>query len=571
MPDNNQTNNNRKKRKLTIRLLLIVGALLIANVFACYYHIQTDLTRGQRYSITPATKKMLRQLDKPVFVTVYLNGNDLPAAYKKLSNSTRELLRSFRDISNNKVDFRFVDPLGNDTTVTKALEDFQMSGFPVTLPNGKKGMKQEMIFPWALVVVDGKPWPVMLQESNSPRLSAALLEKSDALLEYNIATAIHQLSKSTKDTIAYITGNNEASRDEIISAIYYLLRFYSVDTFNINQSNAIPSKYKAIIINRPMAAFTDMQKFRIDQYLMHGGNIFLGINAVPGNLDSFRNDAGKYNALPLDLNISDLLFHYGARINTDLVRDADNCIELPLSAPDDNTEPPTYPWQYYPILHPPADAASPIVKNLNEVLGKFVSSIDTNGNDRNIQKTVLLTTSKYTMTEPTPEPIMLASVADPVNRASYTSANRIAAVLLEGPFHSFYTNHLPEDVKSYLDSLHINIKQQAPQSGKIVVVSDGDLILNETTSDGTPMDMGMVPFSMYHFENKAFLLNCMEYLTDPDNLLEARTKSFEPQLLDATRVQDEKSKWQLINIGIPALLVLIFGAVYLFIRKKRYA
>ncbi len=570
MPSTNPSINGVKKKKRSMRLIALVVALVVINVFAGFFHGQADLTKGGRYSITPATKQMLKKLDKPVFVTVFLTGNDLPAAYKKLSVSTEDLLRTFSDISGHQVDYRMVDPLGNDTIATRALEEFRMRGFPVTIPNGKKGLQQKMIFPWALIVMDGKPWPVMLQESNATVLSRKILGKSEELLEYNIATAIHQLSKASPDTIAYLTGHGEPFGYEVFSAFNNLGRFYVLDTFNLNQHNTIPPFYKSIIINRPLLAFDEIAKFKIDQYLMHGGHIFWGINAVNGSLDSFRN-ASQFNALPVEVNLSDMLFRYGVRINANLIKDADNCIDLPLPTSENDANPPSYPWQYFPILHPPKDAGSPIVKNLNEILGKFVSSIDTNTNDPNIRKTALLVTSRYTTLEGVPAPVILASAAEPVNRSAYGNPNSMAAVLLEGPFISAFQGYLPAPVRSFVDSLGIQPVMQAPPDAGMIVVSDGDLIMNDVDERQGPMDMGMYAFSPYRFENRNFLLNSVEYLSDQDNLLDARSKSFEPQLLDAVRVSQERSKWQWINLGVPAGLVFLFGSVYLLLRKKRYA
>ncbi len=548
----------------------LIVALILVNVIAYFFHFQIDLTKGKRYSLTPATEQMLKKIDQPVFVTVFLTGNDLPAAYKKLSNSTEELLKSFHDISGNKVQYRFADPLGNDTTVAKALQDFRMTGFPVTVPNGKKGMTQKMVFPWALVVVNGKPWPIMLQETSSNILSRKILSKSEELLEYNLASAIHTLSKKSIDSVAYITGNGEPTDYEIYSAINYLRRYYYFDTFNLNANATIPAYYKTIIINRPTQAFSDIAKLKIDQFIMNGGHVFWGINTVNGNLDSLRKTA-QFNAIPMELNLNDMLYQYGVRVNNNIIRDADACVDLPLPTAENDQNPQSFPWQYFPILHPPKDASSPIVKTINEVLGKFVSSIDLNESNPDINKTVLLTTSKYTKVEATPTPIMLSSAIEQINRAEYNKSNLIAAVLLEGSFKSAFNNRITGDLKTYVDNNHISPKSAAPASSKMIVVSDGDLIMNEVNSKSGPMDMGMYAFSDYRFENKTFLLNCIEYLTDADNLLAARNRSFEPQLLDAKRVQEERSMWQWINILVPSLLILILGAIYLWIRKRRYA
>ncbi len=562
-----------KKNKTGQRLLAIIAVLLLVNIAAYYFYGQIDLTQDRRYTITPATKKMLQHLDNRVDIEVFLKGDELPAAFQSLAQSTEDLLRNFRDISNNKVDFHFTDPLGKDTSALATLAQFRMTGIPVTINAGKKGTTQKMIFPWALVTTidaTGKAtaYPVFLQETNTQNISRTLLNKSVILLEYNLANAIHQISKKEKPAVAYLTGNDEAFGYSIWSAFNTLSRYYNLDTLNLQQNAAIPARYKTVIINSPMTAFTETDKFKLDQYVMNGGNLYMNINAVTGSLDSFRN-APRFNAMPIDLQLNDLLFHYGVRVNPNLIEDAVDYAGIPLAARDNNAAPEIRPWVYFPVLK--AGSEHPIVKNMGGILSRFVSSIDTNTNDAAIRKTVLLASSRYSKTEAAPLPVILESAIEDVHPATYTKRNVPAAVLLEGPFVSFYAGHVTQAVQRFADSLRLPVVAKTKSPGKIIVAGDGDLMVNEVSAKEGPLELGIYRYSDYKFDNKSFLLNSMEYLTDPDNLLEARTKNIETRILDPKRVEQERSTWQFVNIGIPVALILVLGAVFFFVRKRKYA
>lgn len=561
-----------KKNKSGQRLLAIIAVLLLVNIAAYYFYGQLDLTKDRRYTITPATTKMLQHLDNRVQVTVFLKGEDLPAAFQSLAQSTDDLLRNFRDISDNKVAYRFIDPLGNDTSVLTTLSQFRMTGIPVTIA-GRKGTTQKMIFPWALVTTidaSGKEvaFPVFLQETNTQNVSRTLLNKSVILLEYNLANAIHQISKKEKAAVAYLTGNDEEFGYGIWSAFNILGRYYSLDTLNLQQQGMIPARYKTLIINRPMKPFSDADRFKLDQYVMNGGNIFWSINAVTGSLDSFRT-APRFNAMPVDLNISDLLFSYGVRINANLIEDAVDFAGIPLAAPGNNATPEIRPWVYFPVLK--AGSEHPIVKNTGGILARFVSSVDTNSNDAAIKKTILLASSKYSKTEAAPLPIILETAIEDVHPATYTKRNVPAAVLLEGAFTSFYAGHMPQSLQQLADSLRVQVITKAKSPGKMIVAGDGDLLMNEMSAKEGPLELGIYRYSDYKFDNKSFLLNSIEYLTDPDNLLEARTKNIDNRILDPKRVEQERGTWQVINIGVPVALILLLGAVFFFVRKRKYA
>lgn len=562
----------RKNKKALLQLIGFIVLLLLLNIGVYFLNGKVDLTRDQRYTITPATKQMLKHLPEKVKVTVFLNGEDLPAAFRQLSRSTEEMLRNFRELSGNKVSYQMVDPLGEDTLALKLLNGYRMSGVPVTVSAGKKGTEQRMLFPWALVTFQDDQdmthgFPVFLQESNTPELSRAILLRSEMLLEYNLANAIHQITKKELASVAYLTGNGEPFGYEVFSAFNALNRFYRLDTFNLENQPIVPSNYKAIIINRPEQPFSELAKFKLDQYIMNGGAVYMNVDGATGTLDSF-NTEGQFNSMALDLNLDDILYHYGVRLNHDLLEDAVNCAGIPLMAKGNNPEPVIYPWVYFPVLQAGSDHS--IVKNLNGVLGRFVSTLDTNANDPAIRKTILLCSSDYSKIEPTPTPILLESAMVEKNPATFLQKKLLASVLLEGKFQSAFANRMPADVQQYLAVNKMNPVTAAKVPSKIIIASDGALMKNEFSEKTGPSELGVYRYSDYRFDNKTFLLNCLEYLTDPDNLLEARAKRFEQHLLDPKRKDKEREKWQIINIAVPVVSILLLGFVFFFIRKKKY-
>jgi len=565
---------NKKKPAPGKKLISVIAVLIAANIAAWFFYGQIDLTKDKRYTITDATQHMLKHLDRKMEVTVFLKGEQLPAAFQSLANSTEAMLRHFRDISDNKVTYHFTDPLGSDTTALMMLKQYHMTGLPVSINEGKKGTSQKMIFPWALVsTVDdsGKPvdYPVFLQETNTMNFNRQTLLKSEILLEYNLANGIHHLSQKERTPVAYLLGNGEQFDGHVAGMILNLAQTYIFDTVNIDGVTSIPSKIKTVIIQNPTVPFTDIQKFKLDQYVMHGGHILWSLNTVTGNVDSMN--AGHFAAMPIDLNLNDLLFKYGVRVNTNMVEDATERVFIPLQASKEDAEPTMFPWVYFPILKAGSD--HPIVKNLNGgVLARFVSSIDTVGEGSAIRKTVLLASGRYSKSEPTPMPVILESAIVQPNPADYAQHYLAAAVLLEGKFNSAYSAGRPVALTDWIAANHLSIKDQSGDEGKMIVLSDGDMLTNDVNPQTGPMEMGVFKWDpSYKFDNQAFLLNCMEYLNDDENLLEARNKSFDNRILDPKVVEDEKTKWQLINIGLPVVAVLLFGAVFFFIRKRRYA
>lgn len=564
----NNTRQNQSNKKWYNNIVLIVLIIVAINVLAAFFYTRIDLTADRRYTTTDATIHLLENMEDKISITIFLTGEKMPAAFQRLSKSTEEIIQNFSRTSKSKIAYHFEDPQSDDTTVYDKIVNYRMQGIPVTVSAGKKGVEQFMVFPWILVENrnNGKALPVFLQENNSPNLSRTSLNKSEMLLEYNIANAINQVTKKSNETIAFLTGNDEEIGINIISALGALGTYYALDTLNLQSADTIPQHYNALIVNRPMTEFSETDKYKIDRYLVNGGSVLMCINLATGVLDSFQ-QTGSFNSMPVDLKLSDVLFQYGLRINPNIVADAVDHEFIPLSSSGKAEESMMYSWVYYPVLQSVGN--HPISKNLDGVLGRFVSSIDINENNPEITKTLLLQTSKYAKTIPVPTPLTLTAAIEEINTDLFNKSHIPVAVLLEGNFTSAFNSRKPEEVTEMLAQKNLKHIDKTDKSGKLIVISDGDIFSNEFNGPN-PLDIGQYKFGNYTYDNKSFLLNCMAYLTNDNNLLEARSKSFISRILDPKRVEKERTQWQFVNIGVPAILIVIFGIVFFFIRNNKY-
>ncbi|MBA3828033.1 MAG: gliding motility-associated ABC transporter substrate-binding protein GldG [Taibaiella sp.] len=560
------TKRKQQQRQATIQLVFIAGIIVLLNILASLFHYGFDLTKEKRFSLSPATKNMLRNLKDVAVIDVYLKG-DFPAGFQHLSDATKECLQSFREYGGSHIIFRFTDPIKGKSQEEKmqVYQDFAKRGInPVNLRQQSRdaGYSEKVIFPDAVVHYNGRELPVNLLDNHTGLSNGQVFSHSQSVMEYKFANAIHKLSLPDLPHIAYVMGNGESLGLNTIDALTTLQNTYHLDTIDLAHIRQIPIAYDAIIFNKPTTPFSDPQKFAIDQYVMHGGHILWFVDMMHTPMDSL-NHSEAFLSMDYGLNLDDILFKYGVRINADLIEDM-HCALLPVMGQRGMEK---RPWIYFPLFQP--TGTHPIIKNMDEVFSKFASSIDTIAN-RDIKKTILLQSSQYSRTANAPVRVSLSMMQYDLRPDMFKNPYRNAAVLLEGKFSSVFQNRLPVTTMHFLDSIHQPFKLKCDTANSMIVVSDGDLISNDFTSKAGPMEMGYWQYTGEYFSNKSFMLNCMEYLTDHSGLLEARSKDLRIRQLDAGRVEDEKTKWQLINIGLPIVLVLVFASCYIFFRKRRY-
>jgi len=567
------TKRKQQQKQALIRLLIMAAILICINLLAFNFNFNIDLTKEKRFTLSQPTKTMLRNMKDVAVIDVYLKGT-FPAGFKKLQEATQQKLRSFKEYAGNHIVFRFIDPFEGKSQEEKDkfFADMMEKGITgVSLhENGDESSSEKIIFPWAIVHYYGKEMAVNLLENHLGMSSLGKLNTSEALLEYKFANAINKLTNPDKKRVAYIMGNNESLGYNTIDALLSAARVYHLDTIDLRHSIGISRAYDAIIINKPKTAFSDTDKFKIDQYIMYGGHALWYIDALNASMDSFQRSE-QFIAMDMGLNLDDMLFKYGVRINNDLIEDM-QCEQIPLAQEgyvNSNGQPQLQlrDWMYFPVFTP--GSHHPIVNNMGAILGKFVSSMDTIA-DPNITKTILLQSSNYSRVEASPVRVNLAMASHHMREEMFHNPYKPAAVLLEGKFSSIFRNHLaPAFIRVLRDSFKTPFKENCDTTNSMIVVSDGDMISNDFSRNG-PYEMGYWQYSDATYANKNFFLNCLEYLTDHSGLLETRSKDLRLRLLDGGRVKNEKLQWRIINIGLPIVLVLIFASCYTFFRKRRY-
>jgi gliding-associated putative ABC transporter substrate-binding component GldG len=559
---------NQRQNQAVIRLVIMAAILICVNILASYFHTGLDLTKEKRFTLSAPVKTMLRNMPEVAVIDVYLKGK-FPADLQRMEEGVRERLRSFKDIAGNKIIVRFSDPLEgkNDEQKKQVVHDMAQKGMRyLELENNDEDEEEyskKIFFPYALVQYSGREMPIMLLEDPVGRTAAEKINYSEAMLEYKFANAINQLGRPTPARIGYAIGHGEELGVKTLDMLNILPRIYALDTINLTRTLHIPLAYDAIIIYKPTIPFTGPDKLLIDQYIMHGGHVLWAINNLKGSLDSFQHSA-QFIALDYGLNLDDILFKYGVRINNDLIEDRQN---VPLARVVNNGPPQLHEWVYFPKFN--ASSNNSIVKNMDYVLGYFTNSIDT-VLSAGITKTTLLESSKYSRTSNAPVRVSLSMMNYPLNNEMFNKPYRPAAILLEGKFHSVYENRLAKEYLHTLDSLHETFIPSCDSPNSMIVTSIGDVFSSDYNDKDGVLPMGYYFYTRELFANRTFLLNCLEYLTDHSGILEARSKDVKLRLLDGGRVKEEKTKWQIINVGVPIALVLVFASCYIFFRKRRY-
>jgi ABC-2 type transport system permease protein len=553
--------------------VITIAALVAVNWLASLYHTRIDFTNEKRFTLSAPTKNVLQKLDEVVQVDVFLKG-DFPSGFKKLANSTNEMLSEFKEVAGNKLQYRFISPDENvDGTNTLWADTLAALGFyPINLTSQiKEGQQQQNIYPVAFVHYRENIAPVMIYQGKTKAITYPEINSAEALMEFNFINAIDKLLQKEKPVVGYTVGNGEptgyAVEDLVKNTLQEDYRFY---TINPNTQPAIPKEFNVLFIVKPAQPFSDAAKLKLDQYVMNGGKIIFFLDKLNAELDSLQSKKGEVVAYDRGLELNDMLFKYGARINADLLMDL-QCDFLPFDV-NGNGQFELLPWNYFPVFETKANHI--INKNLGFVSGRFVNSIDT-VEAEGIKKTILLSSSPNSRSIATPALISVLENVSAPEHEKFKKAGIPTAVLLEGKFKSLFANRLSQAMNDSLQKIGAFFMQQCIADNKMIVVADGDIVLNSVVKGNQAIPMGMNPFTFgsqreFAFANKDFLQNCLDYLINSSNLSEAKAKDYTLRLLDKKKTEAEKTTWQLINILLPVAMIVLFALLYQFIRKRKY-
>ena len=574
MVSKQSTPGRKSGRKWDITLFFIVlSVIFLVNYIGSVKFYRLDLTAEKRFSLSDSTKTILRNLDDVVYVQCYLEGGDFPSGIKRLRNETREMLNEFRAYGGTNFEYEFINPFGDadkgaqQKMIMQLVEDGLQ---PTNLQlQEEEGSKQSLIFPGALLSYKGRTVPVQLLRSQVNRSQEVVLNESIESLEHEFAKAIYILKGGAlRKNIGFTVGHGEISGPFVSDFGMDLKTLYNIKGMPITSDlKSVPMETTLLVVAKPTMPFSEGEKFVLDQFVMRGGRILWLIDNVAASMDSLaRSESSMTVGLPRQLNLDDLLFRYGARLNYDLVLDAQSG-SIPLVVGMYGNQPQTElkPWYYFPVVTPDADQI--IVNKLPNLRFDFVGSIDT-VKAEGVQKTVLLHSSNLSKALMAPVRVALSMVDQPVDEKSFNKKHIPLAVLLEGNFTSAFANRIV--ARRELEPGLAFTEKSLPT--KMVVVADGDIIRNYfEPREGTPLPVGYDPKSReYYPANKTFLQNCVNYLLDDAWLIPLRTKQFKVRLLDKKKVKQEAFTWKVVNMAVPVAFTILLGIVFMQIRKYRY-
>ncbi len=545
---------------------LAIGLFLI-NFASYYIYKRFDVTQDKRYTLSETTKKIIDGVDSPMLIDVFLEGN-FPADFKKLQSETRQLLEEFSAYNSN-ISFQFVNPIENEGERVEVMKKFFEKGLtPINVTVEEKGKQtQEVVFPWALANYGDKGAKVQLLKNLMGASTEKKVESSVQHLEYAFAEAIHKISKEKQRKIAVIKGNGELDDIYIADFLKTIRDNYYIGPITLDSVASQPIKtlkalnvYDLAIIAKPKEKFTEAEKQVLDQFIMKGGKTLWLVDGTTAEMENLYNESGSTLVSNNDLNLTDMFFKYGFRINPQMIKDEYGTpIKLASGKEGSESQLETYNWKMAPFIYP-ASNKHPIVKNTDGVKFDFCSPIELLKS--NVTTTVLLESSTYSKEIGTPNVVSLEMIVEETSPKDYPNGGLIpVAALFEGSFTSMYNNR----VLPFKDNKFLN--KSVPT--KMIVISDGDVIKNQLDK-GAPIELGYDKYTGQYFGNKEFILNSVNYLLDDNGLINIRSKDVSLPILDKQRVQDNYSQTQLLTVALPIVLLGIFGMLFTYLRKKKY-
>ena len=554
------------KRRDLLTFAAVIGGLLLFNFIAQRFFFRLDLTEEKRYTMSPATKKLLRDLKQPVTITVYLTG-DFPPAFRRLEQGVRETLTEFQVYGGANLNYIFIDPSAASTEAARNAfyaTLFKKGLKPTNLGATENGKRVEkIIFPYAVVSVGAVDKPVLLLRGNQTAPADVRLNQSIEGLEYELASTIRTLVPALRKRIGVVEGHGELTNVQAGDMLGTWQQQYDVFRVTLSKVKDLRS-LDAIVVAQPKTPYSEDDKFKLDQFITQGGRALFFIDALRVDLDSVSRN-GVALATPYNLNLDDLFFKYGLRLNQNLLLDL-NSGQIPLVTGVDGNKPKIepMPWQLYPLIN--KFSPHPITRNLDAVYLKFTGNLDT-VKATGIRKTALLSTSRYTRVLPAPVPINFNDARLEPNPKLYQKGFQPVGYLLEGQFTSLFANRARPGTLQFQPEKPANAKPS-----KLLVLADGDFIRSEIDpKTGNPYRLGFDRLANTEFANRELVLNATDYLLDETGLIAVRGKQITLRPLDKVKLAEQRRRWQALNLGAPLVLLGLFGALRAWRRKRRYA
>ena len=573
-----------RKRSDILQLFLSLGIVLISAFLLSFYFFKLDLTEEKRHSLTPATEEMLANLEDPLFIRCYLHG-EFPAEFKRLENSIKERLDEFVDYSSGQIDYEFIDPYesGDDKIINETFKALDEKGlrFSNISFNEKGAQASKLIWPAAIVEYQGREYPIQFLKTESPLATDQMVNTSVNNLEYELANGLRKITRKDKPAIAILTGHREIPGINLADFIFGLRENYDVEPVRIDsQINALSDKadamtlrtnrYAALVVAGPDSTISDKDRFVIDQFIMNGGKVLWMLDALKVNMDSLRN-AESTMAVSNENGVYEMLFEYGVRLNRSLVIDFQGAPIILDNGPMGNQRAYTDRTNYYAPLLLSSTNTHPITANLDPIKMEFAGSLDSVNASSEVVKIPLLKSSPLSKELRAPVRVDLQLLA--FNQQYFengASPERTMAMILEGKFPSAFRDQTPDAIKK---DPNIAFRDKSLAT-KMIVIADGDIAYNDVDMrSGKPMPiaLGYDPqFRRVLYDNKEFLMNCMNYLLDDQALISVRSRTIELRKMAEEKIQTSGGTIKILNTIAPILLVLVLGVIQFVWRKKRW-
>lgn len=568
------------KKSHILQLVLGLVIIIFLNVIGYFFFARIDLTQEKRYTLSESSKKLMSNLEDIVFIRCYLEG-DIPSEYKKLRNETKEMLDQFRAY-NPDIEYEFVDPNGFENAKDKN-EFYQRlfeKGFSplLTTSTNNNSQVQQYIFPYLEITYKGRTTIVPLISSKNGFSSDGIVNASIENLEYNLYTAIRSVATQQRGKVAFLYGHGEWQVENIWDFISSLNEYYTVDSISINEKlNAltervydsvnpnlvkIKNKFDCLVIAKPTSIFSYKDLYLIDQYIMHGGKVLWLVDPLLVSMDSLQTQANTF-AISNFTGVDDILFRYGVKLNTNLVTDM-QCAKIPIVTGQyqNNTPQMTYyPWNFFPEISPNANHI--ISDKISPVKMEFASSIDTTNSPA--KKTVLLSSSNRTRVLNSPVNVSLQMLKQKQDASLFNSGAKDVAILLEGEFSSAFKNRLTPEMELNSQMAYKDFSDTTA----MIIIADGDVVRNDFMN-GQLLPLGYDKYTRKMYGNKEFLVNCVNYLCGDEDLIPLRSREVIMRNLDLAKVEREKTAWQIVNVALPIVIIVLFGVLLAVLRKKTF-
>lgn len=559
-----------RPRKVTLtRYLAMLLVILFVNqpiIHGLFDRI--DFTEDKRFTISETTIELVQALDEDTYITIFLDGNDLPSGFKRLRQAALDMGKDLSSYSRGKLKIHIIDPLQGDANeqqeFTQALVNRGL--YPTNLSvKTSSGFSQKLIFPGAIVNNSEHEINIHLLQNRTGQSPEQILNNSIQNLEYAFASAISKINQQTTPYIGFTEGHGEPDDLALYDAMHTLMASNQVGRLNLDSIALEDLKQiRTIVIAKPTQPFSESDKYKLDYYVRNGGSIIWAIDQIDASLDNLR-ETGAQPLIGRELNLDDQLFLYGVRLNYDIVADL-NCAQIPISVGNlgGQAQVELAPWYFFPILIP--QSTHPIVKNLDGIRSEFIGTIDTIAT-ASIAKEILLQSSPFTRIMTTPHTISLQMVEEQPDPSKFQTQPASVAALLEGHFPYLYENRpTPVGIDTAVELSNVS------EPAKMVVIADGDWLLNQVNGkDQSPFPLGWDRYTEQQYANKIFLENIVDYLMNDEQLISLRNREVKLRLLDQAKVKEEKVIWQVLNIAVPLLILLAIGLGQQIWRKRKYS